>query len=505
MKEASSGMAKGKSGPPDPVEQDEQKVPDETAADNIMAFRRPGKGEAGAGDTNQASHAFAEGARLHRKGELRQAVAAYGQAIRLDPDFADALNNLGVALRSLGCLEAAVASYRRSLMARPDDADILSNLGNAYRELGRYNKAAAAHQQAVTAAPHSPVAIFNLGLVLRDLGHMDEAIGCFERALVIRSDYFDCRWERALTLLQGGDYRKGFQEYAWRGIVRSNMSRPRQQPAWEGDNLNGRAILLHQERGHADIIQFARYLPLVRDRGGRVIVECPRELVGLLRNVDGVESAVPTGADIPAFDVHAPLSSLPALFATDLDSVPHRVPYPTAPPAATSLFGPNGEGRLRVGVAWSGDPGRQDSPRTACPLAQFIDLMDIPGVTFFSLQTGRAAKSPEVALCDALIRDVGLADEDPTAVASVVAALDLVITVDSSLAHLAGALGRPVWVLLPFASEWRWLYDREDSPWYPTLCLFRQERHGDWEDIFVRIHHALEEAARNAASSRQTA
>lgn len=451
----------------------------------------------------EAVRTFAEASRLHRRGRLEAAVAGYSRTLSLVPRHPDAYNNLGVAMRSLGRLEAAVACYRRSLAIRPDDAGIHSNLGNALRELGRYNRAAASHQQAVTLAPQSPVAVFNLGLVLRDLGHLDEAIGCFERALALRPDYVDCRWERALTYLQKGEYQRGFQDYAWRSALRANLRRPLEQPAWEGDHLAGRRLLIHLDQGYADMVQFARFLPLAAARGGSVIVECPDDLFRLFSTVPGVEAVVAAGQTLPEFDVHAPLATLPALLGTRVDTIPERLPYMSPPPRPEHGLTLDDDGTLKVGIAWSGNAAHMDSPSAVCPLQQFIDLTDLRDVTFYSLQTGRAAIERRVRACDALIRDVGGTDGDLADLAAIVSEMDLVISVDSTVAHLAGALGRPVWVLLPFVSDWRWMTEREDSPWYPSVCLFRQARHGDWEGTFMRVREVLDEARRVTASHRK--
>ena len=451
----------------------------------------------------EALRTFIEASRLHRRGQLEAAVAGYTRTLSVSPRHADAYNNLGVAMRSLGRLEAAVACYRRSLAIRPDDAGIHSNLGNALRELVRYSRAAVSHQQAVTLAPQSPVAVFNLGLVLRDLGHLDEAIGCFERALAIRPDYVDCRWERALTFLQKGDFQRGFQDYAWRSALRCSLRRPLEQPVWEGDDLAGRRLLIHLDQGYADMVQFARYLPLAAARGGSVIVECPDDLYRLFSTVPGVDSVVTTGQTLPDFDVQAPLATLPVLFGTRLDTIPDRIPYMSVPQLPKHGLTRDDTGNLKVGIAWSGNAAHLDSPSATCPLQQFVDLTELRGVSFYSLQSGRASGERRSRACDALIHDVGGTDGDFADLAAVVSEMDLVISVDSTVAHLAGALGRPVWVLLPFVSDWRWMTEREDSPWYPSMCLFRQERHGDWDSTFARIREALDEARRVTASHRK--
>ena len=335
--------------------------------------------------------------------------------------------------------------------------------------------------------------------MLRDLGHLDEAISCFDRALAIRSDYVDCRWERALSLLQKGDFRRGFQEYAWRSVLRTRMRRPFEQPAWEGQELEGRTILIHFDQGHADMVQFARYVPLVCDRGGRVIVECPADLAPLLTTLKGVSTVVAAGKALPHFDVQTPLSALPAIFDTTLETIPTRVPYLRVPEGAADKITVTENAGLKVGIAWAGDPLRHDNSLGTCPLHHFIEFADLAGVTLYSLQSGGAARERGAIACDSLIQNIVTAEQDLGGLAAAIAEMDLIVTIDSTV---AGAMGRPVWMLLPFVSEWRWMDEREDSPWYPTMALFRQERHGEWDGVFKRLSLALKEASRSTAARR---
>jgi len=409
---------------------------------------------------------------------------------------AEVYNNLGVTLRSQGKLEAAIACYQRSLALRPNHPDVYSNLGNALRELGCLNEAIANHQQAVHLMPDSAQAIYNLGLGLRDLGLLDEALACFDKALEINPEFVYCHWDRSLALLLRGDFEEGFAEYEWRWKLPHNSSRGYPQPLWDGAALDGRTILVHQEQGLGDMIQFVRYLSMVKERGGTVVVECPSKLARLVSTVPGVDKVIIRGSGAPPFDVYAPLLSLPRIFGSNIEDIPGRVPY-LAPPELHNVHLPVPIGtRLKVGVVWAGKRSHKNDCNRSCALTEFMKLMGMPEVSFYSLQKGEAASELDDASCDALIFDAGRIIEDFADTAAVIAQLDLVIAVDTAVVHLAGALGCAVWAVLPFANDWRWMVRREDSPWYPTLRLFRQERPRDWEGVMGRVQEALQDLAR---------
>ena len=455
----------------------------------------------------EAVRVFALASEHHRRGQLDDAIRGYARALALNPRMPDVYNNMGVALRSQGKLDAAVASYRRSLVLRPDNPGVYSNMGNALRELGRLQLAAASHAQAVRRAPKSPEAIYNLGLVLRDMGQVDKAMACFDKALAFRPDHVDCRWDRALTLLLKGDFLEGFEEYEWRWKLERSPPRGFSQPLWDGKPMKGKTLLIHQEQGFGDIIQFARYVPIVRAQGQcTVIVECQPELVRLLSTVPGVSKVVIRGAPLPHFDAYLPMLSVPRVLRTTLETVPKDVPYLYPPELHSVTLPPTGKGQRKVGIAWAGKPTHRNDRNRSCPITHFLEFAGVPGLTIYSLQKGEAAKDLQVHGCDALVTDVGRQLEDFADTAAVIHQLDLVISVDTAVAHLAGALGKPVWVVLPLAPDWRWLATGETSPWYPSMRLFRQQRHGDWEDVFVRMRRTLRAvmapAARAAAPAR---
>ena len=443
----------------------------------------------------EAVRMFGQGLEHHNNGDLEEAVRIYGQALALDPRIPDIYNNLGVALRALGKPEASAACYQRSLALNPDHAGSYTNLGNVLRGLGRLDAAAASHRRAVELAPDDANTHYNLGLALRDLGQIAEALQCFARTLEITPDHPDCHWDRSLALLQNGDLKEGFAEYEWRWKLSANPPRGFEQPPWDGEDLGGKTILLHQEQGFGDMIQMARYIPMVKAKGGTVVVETQPQLSRLISTIDGVAKVVNRGSDLPAFDVYAPMMSLGKIFNTTLDTVPAAIPYLKAPdahavPLPASLSNP-----LKVGIAWAGRPTHQNDANRSSSFSHFTELMGLADVAFYSLQTGPAAGDIAAHGCEAFVTDIAARINDFADTAAVIGQLDLVISVDTAVAHLAGALGKPVWVVLPHPGDWRWMMGRDDSPWYPTMRLFRQSAPGDWGPVFGALKAALTEQA----------
>jgi Flp pilus assembly protein TadD len=439
----------------------------------------------------EAARMFNNAAGLHREGKLDDAIEAYGKSLLLNPKQPDVYNNMGVALRSQGKLEAAVACYRRSLVLKPNNSGVYSNMGNALRELGRLEVSMASHQQAVRLAPRSTEAYYNLGLVLRDLGQTEAALSCLDKALALNENHVDCQWDRALTLLEMGRLEEGFEAYESRWLLDRSPPRTFDQPRWDGADLKGKTVLVHHEQGFGDMIQFARYLPMIKARGGQVVVEVQPELARLMGSVEGVSKVFNRGQTPPKFDFWIPMMSLPHIFATSLDSIPAEVPY-VGPldPGAVQL--PSSLGRIkRVGISWAGRPTHRNDANRSAGFKHFIEIMGLPGMSVYSLQKGPAAADIKEFGCDALVTDLGERLRDFSDTAAVVSQLDLVITVDTALAHLAGAMGKAVWVAVPFSPDWRWMRGTDSSPWYPSMRLFRQKRHGAWAGVFGDIRRAL--------------
>ncbi len=445
----------------------------------------------------EAVRIFSQGLEQHRDGNLEEAARLYGQAIQLNQNFPDIYNNLGVALRALGKREASAACYQRSLALKPDHAGAYTNLGNVLRELGRLEVAAASHRRAVELDPGSADAHYNLGLALRDLGETEAALKCFDETLALNPDHPAYHWDRSLSLLQGGDLVNGFTEYEWRLQLASFPKRDFAQPRWDGADLRGKTILLHQEQGFGDLIHFARYIPILKAMGGNVVVEVHPELSRLFSTIDGVGQVVNRGADLPKFDVYLPIMSLSHVLGTAMDSIPADVPYLKAPDGHARHLPANLGSEKKIGIAWAGRPTHKNDAKRSVSFSHFVELMGVADTALYSLQFGPASKDIAENGCEALIMDLGTKMQDFADTAAVITELDLVITVDTSIAHLAGALGKPVWVALPFPGDWRWMLDRDDSPWYPTARLFRQPKPGDWETVFGNIRAALAEEAKS--------
>lgn len=440
-------------------------------------------------------------AAAHRKGDLARAIDGYADVLAADPGNADAWNNLGVALRSAKRGRAAVVCYRRALASRPDHAPTYSNMGNALREIGEIEASIEAHRKAVALAPKSPDAVYNLGLALRDMARNEDAIACFDTMLAARPDNTDCLWDRALSQLLLGDLKGGFAQYEWRWHLSYNPPRGFAQRLWNGGGLSGQTILLHHEQGFGDSLQFIRFCPQVKAKGGTVIVECQPELVRVFETAVGVDAVIPAGQPLPPFDVYAPLLSLGTILGVDLSTIPSKTPYLKTPKGAGKEMAAHvrraAEHAFTVGIVWGGKPTHRNDHNRSCPFEHFLGLTAVPGTRFVSLQKGPRVSEMAAAACPALVADAGSRLDDFADTAAVIDELDLVITVDTAVAHLAGALGKPAWVVLPFAPDWRWMLDRADSPWYPTLTLFRQGAPGDWDGVFALVKKALETAAAN--------
>lgn len=433
--------------------------------------------------------ALAKAVEAHRGNRLDEAVVLYTQVLRAAPYVLDAYNNLGVALRTQKRPEAAIACYRRAIAIDSRHAASYSNLGNAFRDLARYEEAVAAHRQAWALNPDGRDTMYNLALALRDLGAMDESLALMEKILIDHPDHHECRWDRAISYLQMGDYARGLPEYESRWNLKRSPPRQVPRPRWDGSPLGERTLFLHQEQGFGDMLQFARFVaPSKKQFGGRMILECPKPLLRLFGSVEGLDGVVPTGQMPADTDVHLPLLELPALLGVTLDHLPGPVPYLAPPPNHPFRMPEAPPGTRRIGVVWAGKLTPRDR---SCPLTKMVELTGFPGTAFYSLQLGERAADLGRHACPALITDLGPLLRDFADTAAVMSQLDLIITIDSAAAHLAGALGRPCWVLLLYASDWRWLMNRDDSPWYPTLRLFRQGRVNHWDDVFERVGEAL--------------
>ncbi len=428
-------------------------------------------------------------------GRIADSVKYYRNSVRFTPGNPEAWNNLGASLSSLKRPEEAERALRRALEMEPGYAQAHNNLGNALQAQGRFDEALDCYHCALDFKPDYFEVYDHVGLVLQCQGRLEEAADWFTRALERAPENGAIHMNYALTCLQRGEFARGWQEYEWRFRCREHPILAQGMPLWDGSPLDGRRILLWAEQGLGDTIQFIRYAPAVAQRGGFVVVSCPRPLVGILATCPGVTEVVPEGTTQTEFACHAPLMSLPRIFGTTLESIPSGVPYLSADGRLARLCGeePGTFVGFKIGIAWQGNPDHKKDRLRSFHSARFEPLAGVPGVRLFSLQKGPGSEQLKEASCRFPVTDLGSNVEDFMDTAAVLKNLDLVITPDTSLAHLAGALGVPVWVTIPFASDWRWLMDREDTPWYPTMRLFRQRRWGDWDEVFGRIVREIRE------------
>jgi Flp pilus assembly protein TadD len=432
---------------------------------------------------------------LQRKGLFDDAAAEFTEAIKLRPQFAEAINDLGIVQCLRGKCEDGVAEFQKALAIRAEYPEALNNIGNALKELGRIDEAVAAYRKALEIRPNYSDALNNLGNTLKDAGKLEEAIATYRKALAIRSDSPAAHWNLGLTLLLDGQLAAGWPEHEWRWQVRELRAAPRQfsQPRWDGSDLAGRRILLHAEQGFGDTLQFVRYVPLVARRGGTVILECQPALARLMRTVGGVETLIPRGHPLPEFELQCPLLTLPLAMGTTIENIPADVPYLAAEPELVQQWRGRvpSDGRLRVGLVWSGSPKQRSDRNRSMRLETLAPLAGTGNTWFCSLQKGPAADQIAQAPPGLVNADLSADLNDFADTAALVKCLDLLITVDTAVAHLAGALGKPVWLMLPKVPAWRWLMQTPDCPWYPTMRLFRQQSLGDWSAPIANLAEAL--------------
>ena len=439
---------------------------------------------------------FSLGNALVQARRLDEAVACFEQALRLDPGRADAHNNLGIALQESDRTAEAIEHYDAAIRWRSGFDAAMYNKAQALRQIRKLEEAAHWFRECLEVNPAHRDAYYNLGNTYKDLLRFEDAIGHYRNALALDPGNGDVRWNLALACLATGRLAEGWQEYE-SGL--SSGKRPFVDPGcprWDGSPLGGKTVWVRAEQGFGDTLQFVRYLPFVKGRGGRVVLECQKGLGRLLERCVGADLVVERPSPLREGErpeLAVPLLSLPGIFGTTLETIPAVVPYLQPDPRlreewAQRLVPHPG---LRVGLVWAGSPAHANDASRSCTLDQLAPLARVEGVTFFSLQKGPAGEQVSSPPEGMRIADLGpdLADFADTAAAA--ANLDLVVTADTAVAHLAGALGRPVWVFLSLIPDWRWLLDRADSPWYPTLRLFRQKAGGDWGPVFEEMALAL--------------
>ena len=438
---------------------------------------------------------YNRGVALSAFGREAEAAASYERAVALKPDYADALFNLSVVLHGLGRSTDALAAVDRTLAIEPGHFRAWDNRGNVLLKLGRHGEALASYDRAIAIEPDYAGAHHNRGSAFLELERVAEALSCFETAAGLRSDHPDTAFNLGIAHLLLGKLRPGLQGYERRfhKSEQPPLVRKFSKPLWTGDDIAGRRILLHAEQGLGDTIHFARYVPLVARRGAQVILEVQRPLKPLLASLAGVSRIVAVGEKLPDFDRHQYLASLGAVFKTDLDTIPADIPYIVAPADRLAKWRerlPPHRGP-RIGLVWSGNPEFPSNALRSVGLARLAPILSVPGLQFISLHRELRAEDAAALQASPQLIHFGAELEDLADTAAVVAQLDLVIGSDTSVIHLAGAMGRPVWLLTRFAPDWRWMLNRGDSPWYPTARLYRQPRIGDWQSVVERVRQEL--------------
>jgi len=488
---------------------------------------------------------LAAAVQFHQRGNFAEAERLYREALVVDPQSVMALGNLGALFQAQKRLDEAIVCYKRVLELQLNHAQAHCNLGSIYKDQRQYERAVECYQLALQCNPALPEAHFNLGVIRqqqRDLPEAGEcyrraifgkpdyaqaqnnlgtvyrfenklaqAMQCYEAALGSRPDFADAHRNRALLWLLLGDFKQGWPEFEWRLRIAGQPYPAYPQPRWQGEPMPGRTILLVAEQGLGDTLQFIRYAVLVKQRSGaRVLVQCSPVLHEILKCMAGIDRLVAPGhaeaPDAERFDAYVPLLSLPGVFGTLLETVPDAVPYLTADRQRVEHWQRElpGDDKLKVGIGWQGNRDYPGDYYRSMPLAHFAPLADCPNVKLYSLQKGFGSEQLAAWSERMSIADLGSKLDEGTGAfvdtAAVMMNLDLVITSDTAIAHLAGALGVPVWVALTWVPDWRFLLDRESMPWYPTMRLFRQKQFGEWTGVFARIADQLRSLSKDRAA-----
>jgi tetratricopeptide (TPR) repeat protein len=435
---------------------------------------------------------YAKATAAMTSGDYVRAIPLYEQAIALNPTHAEAYYKRGNALRLLGHREAAIASYDQAIELQPDYAYAYCNRGSVQHGLQLLEEAAASFEQAIAFAPSDVVAHYNRALLMQDLFRWDDAMASYNAAIAIKPDYAEAQFNRALLALYLGDFQTGWPAFEWRWASADRLKmgavRNFEQPLWLGEpELQGKRLFIHSEQGLGDTIQFSRYATLCAARGATVILEAQTPLLDLLATLEGPAQIIAKGTTPPPFDFHCPIMSLPLAFDTTPDTVPAAPRYLRADAQSVAqwqaLLGE--QKRPRVGLVWSGNSNNPIDRQRSIALAEWLPHLP-PELDYFCLQKDiRAADYEVLDDSDIFSFDDDLMDFKSTA--ALCECMDLVLSVDTSLPHLSGALGRRTWLLLPYVPDWRWMRDREDTPWYPSVKLYRQTARGDWSGVFAQV------------------
>ncbi|MBM4146648.1 MAG: tetratricopeptide repeat protein [Nitrospira sp.] len=446
-------------------------------------------------DISKAADFYDQGIAFQDKGRLEEAITCYQKAIELNKNLTGAFYNLGVAFQKKGQIDKSILYYEIAIGLNQDFTEAHYNLGIAYKEKALFDEAMICFQRVLQLKPDHSDASYNFGNVYAAKGQFNEAIQCYQRAIELNPDYAEAHWNIALINLLLGNFKEGWKGYEWRWKLKDIIShRDFSQPIWNGYDINGKTILLHAEQGFGDTIQFIRYAPLVAQRSARVILECQKELVSLLKSVEGIHQVISYEESLPDFNIHCPLLNLPSIFNTTTDNIPAEIPYITADASLIKKWHEkvkHDTSKLKIGLVWAGEKLYKNDFSRSCSFEIFSALNLSDDITWYSLQKGDPSTQVENSLKGINLIDYTDELRDFSDTAALMQNLDLIISVDTAVAHLAGALGKPIWTLLPFVPDWRWMLNREDSPWYPTMRLFRQPSRGDWKSILENVADSL--------------
>jgi tetratricopeptide (TPR) repeat protein len=434
---------------------------------------------------------------LSEAGNEQGAIKAYRKAIELNNDYASAYCNLGNCLQKQNKYAESIEYYEQAISISPDYPDAYNGLAVSLYRLGNYDDAIKNCRKAIELKEDYAQAYNTLAAVLEMLQMYDEAIECYNKTVEYAPDYVEAYCSRGILHLRHGQFAKGWDDYQWRlKTEKVKGTLQYDKPWWQGEDFQGKTLLVQSEQGFGDSMQFVRYLPMVKDRGGTVILAEKSELIDLFRNLEGIDDIVDirqlaTGG--VKYDLYAPLLNLPCIFNTDIDSIPARIPYLFADESkVTHWRGTIGTDAFNVGIVWAGDPIHTNDHNRSCTIDNFTGLAKLENVKIFSLQKGPQLDQIKDWPSDIeQIGDLGQKFNDFSDTAAAIENMDLIISVDTSVIHLAGAMGKTAWLVIPYESDWRWMLNRQDSPWYSTVRIFRQIQPGDWDDVFQRVAEQL--------------
>ena len=433
------------------------------------------------------------GVTLHGLNQLWHATSCYRRALKIKPEYAEVYNNLGSALRDLKKTNEATENFRKAIQLKPDFAEAHCNLGHVMRHIGMTTESASCYKRALKLKPAFPEAHNGLGNALREMREFNEAEASYKKALLLDPDFAEAHNNLGMMQLLTGNFEAGWHHYQWRKKLTEYQFHPRNydQSEWDGGSFKNKTLFVHPEQGFGDFFQFIRYVPLIANRGGNIIVEVPKLILQLAKHSKTGDVFVTNQESVPSFDYHISLMDLPRIFGTNLVNVPRQTPYLTVPPTVREAWQERFKNReeFRLGIVWAGNSQNRNLHYKSVDVSVFKPLCDIPGIKVYSLQKDREDEA--TTKLGKGVEDLAPFLADFSETAGAISQLDLVVSVDTAVAHLAGALGHNVWTLLPYNADWRWLLEREDSPWYPTMRLFRQSKSGDWKTVLTKVRAEL--------------